>query len=240
MITDKPLRDIVTENFSSAQVLEKYGLDFCCKGGMSLKIACASRNIDPEKIAQEISQAAPDESAQRYFQWDLPFLADYIINNHHNYIREQIPLLFQHLRKIASVHRQQHPEFFSVEEIFHKVATDLTQHMVKEERILFPAIKMIDHARLSGENIPDLPFGSIGNPISMMIAEHETAGDELKEIRELLNEYTPPEDACTTVKVTFKELEDFERDLHKHVFLENSILFPRAISLEEELSTTQQ
>ncbi|MDP4220426.1 MAG: iron-sulfur cluster repair di-iron protein [Bacteroidota bacterium] len=231
---EKPLSAIVTENFNSASVLEKYGLDFCCKGNMSLKIACESRDLDPETIARELSEVTYEESSQRYFQWELPFLIDYIINNHHSYVREKIPTLFMHLNKISNVHGQRHPEFLEVERIFHKVAEDLSQHMVKEEKMLFPAIKMIAQARAGGEKLPGLPFGSLMGPISVMLSEHETAGEELEQIRDLLNDYTPPEDGCTTIRVTFKELEGFEKDLHKHVFLENSILFPKASRMEKE------
>jgi regulator of cell morphogenesis and NO signaling len=234
-IVDTPLRDIVTENFNSASVLEKYGLDFCCKGGMSLKIACQSRDIDPKKIADELSEVTYEESAQRYFKWELPFLADYIVNNHHLYVRELTPLLFMHLDKISRVHGERHPEFLEVEKIFHKVAEDLAQHMMKEEKMLFPAIKMIANAKFTGKKIPAMPFGSVMGPISVMVSEHETAGEGLEKIRELLHDFTPPEDTCTTVKVTFKELEGFEKDLHKHVFLENSVLFPKASRMEKEL-----
>ena len=237
---DTPLRDIVTENFNSASVLEKYGLDFCCKGSMSLKVACESRAIDPKKIADELSEVTYEESAQRYFQWELPFLVDYIINNHHSYVREQTPLLFMHLDKISRVHGERHPEFLQVEKIFRKLAEGLDQHMTKEEKMLFPAIKMIAHAKSNGKKIPAMPFGTLMDPISVMISEHETAGEELEEIRELLHYYTPPQDACTTLKVTFKELEGFEKVLHKHVFLENSVLFPKANRMEKELKNTEK
>lgn len=231
---DTPLRDIVTENFNSASVLEKYGLDFCCKGGMSLKIACESKAIDPRKIAEELSEVTYEESAQRYFQWELPFLVDYIINNHHSYVRKQTTLLFMHLDKISRVHGERHPEFLEVEKIFRKVAEDLDQHMNKEERMLFPAIKMIAHAKSTGKKIPPMPFGTLIGPISVMLFEHESAGEDLEKIRELLHDYSPPQDACTTLKVTFKELEGFEKDLHRHVFLENSVLFPKAKRMEKE------
>ena len=237
---DTLLRDIVTENFNSASVLEKYGLDFCCKGGMSLKVACEAKAINPEKITNELSEVAYEESAQRYFQWELPFLIDYVINNHHSYIREQTPLLFMHLDKISRVHGERHPEFLEVEKIFHKVAEDLAQHMTKEEKMLFPAIKMISDVKSTGKQIPAMPFGSVMGPISVMVSEHEAAGEELEKIRELLHDYTPPQDACTTLKVTFKELEGFEKDLHKHVFLENSVLFPKASRMEKELKHTEE
>lgn len=237
MTVEKPLRDIVTENFNSAEIFEKYGLDFCCKGGMSLESACIARGIDFEQVSKELQEVTYDESSQRFFRWDVSFLIDYIINNHHSFVRERVPLLLAHLHKISDVHGSRHPEFLEVESLFQKVSNDLLQHMFKEERILFPAIKMIAQAATSGQAVPPLPFGSIRNPIAMMIADHETAGDELQEIRRLVNDYTPPDDACTTVRVTFEELRDFESDLHRHVFLENSVLFPKASQLEKDVLT---
>jgi regulator of cell morphogenesis and NO signaling len=240
LTAERTLSDLVTENFNSASVFEKYGLDFCCKGGMSLKIACESHAIDPKKIADELSEIIYEESAQRYFKWELSFLADYIINNHHSYVREMTPLLFMHLDKISRVHGKRHPEFLEVEKIFRKVAEELAHHMMKEEKMLFPAIKMIANAKFTGQKIPPMPFGSVMGPISVMVSEHEAAGEGLDKIRELLHDFTPPEDTCTTVKVTFKELEGFEKDLHKHVFLENSVLFPKAIRMEKELSQVEE
>jgi regulator of cell morphogenesis and NO signaling len=146
-----------------------------------------------------------------------------------------IPLLFMHLAKISSVHGGRHPEFLEVEKIFHKVAEELAQHMVKEEKMLFPAIKIIANLKFTGKKIPPMPFGTVMGPISVMLSEHEAAGAGMEKIRELLQDYTPPEDTCTTVKVTFKELEGFEKDLHKHVFLENSVLFPKAIRMEKDM-----
>lgn len=235
LTVERTLSDLVTENFNSASVFEKYGLDFCCKGGMSLKKACETHGFDSEKIAKELSEVSYEESAQRYFKWEPSFLADYIVNNHHSYVREMTPLLYMHLAKISTVHGQRHPEFLEVEKIFHRVAEELAQHMVKEEKMLFPAIKIIANSKFTEKRIPPMPFGSVMGPISVMLAEHETVGSELEKIRELLHDYTPPEDTCTTVKVTFKELENFEKDLHKHVFLENSVLFPKAIQMEKEM-----
>lgn len=240
IIRENSLRDIVLSNAATASVLEKYGLDFCCKGGMSLQSACADKAIDSNKIINELSEVAQDESAQRIHLWNLPFLIDYIINNHHAYVRRQIPVLFIHLDKIARVYTALHPEFKEVGQIFRKIGEDLQKHMEKEEQMLFPAIKILAASRSIGKVLPRMPYGSINVPISMMLSEHETAGEELAQIRSLLNDYTVPDDGCTTVRVTYQELADFEKDLHKHVFLENSILFPKAIVLESEIEFTQR
>ena len=126
-MNDITLRDIVTENFNAAAVLEKYGLDFCCKGGVSLREACAVKNLDYERIADELSQVKYEESSQRYFRWELPFLVDYIVNEHHSYVKDQTPLIIHHLEKVVQAHGDRHPEVLQVESIFHNSARGARQ-----------------------------------------------------------------------------------------------------------------
>ncbi len=175
------------------------------------------------------------EREEQYYQWDLDFLADYIVNVHHKYVREIIPVISAHAEKIASKHGENHPEVISIANNFSIVYKDLKQHMMKEEQLLFPYIKYLVKTEKNA-GIAEQPFfGTIKNPIQMMELEHESAGNLLGEIRNLTNEYTPPAEACNTFKVYYKELKDFEEDLHKHVHLENNILFPRAIELENKM-----
>ncbi len=231
---DKTLRDIVTENFNAASVFEKYGLDFCCKGGISLDEACKQKGLNREQIFSELSDVAYEESSQRYFQWELPFLIDYIVNNHHAYIKTQVPLINFHLEKVIRAHGERHPEVKEVESIFHTQSQGLLNHMMKEENVLFPFIKQLVQSRSLGTEPPQAHFGDISGPIAAMLAEHEEVGGELARLRDLLLDYTPPDDACTTMRLLYQELEAFEKDLHKHVFLENTILFPKAIRIERE------
>jgi regulator of cell morphogenesis and NO signaling len=186
---------------------------------------------------RELLQAAAGDvyTENRFAEWDPVFLIDYIVNNHHAYVRKMIPVLSVHTQKIASVHGQNHPELIKVAEHFQSVARELSQHMQKEELVLFPYIKSLLTARLTGTAAPASPFGSVRNPIKMMEAEHQNAGDELYAVRSLSSGYTVPADGCTTYHVTYQELQDFERDLHQHVHLENNILFPLAVALEQEL-----
>ncbi len=234
-MNNNTLRDIVSNNFNTASVLEKYGLDFCCKGGVSLQEACAKKNLDYERVAQELSEVSYEESSQRYFRWDVPFLADYIVNEHHSYAKAQTPLIFHHLEKVVQAHGDRHPEVIQAEAVFHSSASALDHHMLREEKVLFPFIKALALARSTGIEPPIAPFGSVGSPIAVMLDEHEIVGEELAHIRSLLDDFTPPEDACTTMKLLYQELDAFEKDLHKHVFLENVILFPKAMKLEGEL-----
>ena len=175
------------------------------------------------------------EASNKYNEWSPDFLIDYIINNHHSYVTKMIPVISAHTKKINLVHGKNHPELSKVESAFERVYKDLKQHMMKEEQILFPFIKYLVSAKNNGRKA-ELPyFGTVKNPIKMMEAEHQAAGDEMHEIRNLTQNYIAPDDACETYKATMFELKEFEEDLHKHVYLENYILFPKSVKLETEL-----
>ena len=232
------IKEIVTMNFQTAAVFEKHSLDFCCRGGKTVEEACREKGLSPEAVYSELTQLSPSASAEtsRFATWPTDFLIDYIIVNHHAYVSRMIPVLMAHTQKVASVHGENHPETVKIAQLFQGVAADLTQHMQKEELMLFPYIKhLLDTVRTNGL-LRKPPFGSAQNPIRMMMQEHQKVGDELYEIRALSNSYIPPADACTTFRVSYKELQDFERDLHQHVHLENNILFPMAVELEARLS----
>ena len=230
------IRQIVRNDHRAATVFEKYAIDFCCGGDKSLDAVCSSRGIDLASVRRELQglKDSPSDATFRPAEWDLGVLADYIVNNHHRYVRRALPQLTAHLEKLVSVHGRNHPELSDITPSFHQVAGELTQHMQKEEFLLFPYIKTLTTA--NGENRPARPpFGSVRNPIRMMEAEHQSAGDAFSRIRTLSGDLTPPPDACETYRVTYKELVEFERDLHQHIHLENNILFPKAIELEEAI-----
>ncbi len=226
----KTLSEMVLENHQTARIFEKYGLDFCCRGNQTLDSACAEQSISPATIQREIEELPEYPNAMREYLWDSPFLIDYIVNNHHNYIKKTLPVLREHLSKVIQVHSIRHPELIRVGQLFESTTSELEQHLLKEEVILFPYIK-----ELMNDRKVQSPFGTVRNPIEAMKNDHVEAGDTFAEIRMLLDNYQPPEDACVTMKVTYKELEQFERDLHEHIFLENSILFPKAIQKESVL-----
>jgi len=230
------LSEIVAEDFKAAAVFEKYNLDFCCGGNKPVSEACREKGLDCSALIKELqSMNNADGNTEKYNDWSLDFLIDYIINNHHAYVARMIPVLATHTQKIASVHGENHQELIKVSSIFERVYKDLRQHMMKEEQILFPFIKQLVNAKTNGRKAEGPYFGTVKNPIMMMEAEHQAAGDELYEIRNLTNNYMIPEDACDTYKATMLELKEFEEDLHKHVYLENYILFPKSVDLEQEL-----
>jgi regulator of cell morphogenesis and NO signaling len=201
-----------------------------------LKDVCTEKNVDWQKVVNELSNLSNNVNGKENpDDWQLDFLVDYIVNNHHQYVRRMIPVISLHADKVASVHGKNHPETLKIADLFLAVREELEIHMMKEERILFPQIKqMILTQKEKGQYFAP-PFGSIQNPIRMMEYEHTSAGDALSQIRELSNNYTHPEDACNTFKALFSELKEFEEDLHKHIHLENNILFPKSIELEIQL-----
>lgn len=230
------LAEIVTENIRSAIVFEEYGLDFCCKGKRPLSEACADKNIDLQKVLDDLNNLSGGNNGnQNHDDWQLNFMVDYIINNHHQYVRRMIPVISLHADKVASVHGPNHPETVKIADLFLAVREELEMHMMKEERILFPYIKELQEAKENNTEASQPPFGSIQNPIRMMEAEHESAGDAMYQIRELSNNFLAPEDACNTYKALYSELREFEEDLHKHIHLENNILFPKSIQMETKL-----
>ena len=188
-------------------------------------------------VYADLAQLAnePRENMPHFAEWPIDELVDYIVNVHHRYVREATPLISAHTQKVAEVHGKNHPEVIAIARHFEMVAADLTAHMMKEERMLFPYFKALVEAKRSGGAFTPPPFGRAQNPIAIMEAEHQAAGDELYSIRSMSGNYLPPQDACTTYRVTFKELKQFELDLHQHVSLENNILFPKAVALEQEL-----
>jgi len=226
--------EIVARDFRTAGVFERFGIDFCCGGHQSVADACRAAAADPVDVERALSAMAPaDNRADNdRTQWPAARLIDHILDIHHAYVRSALPTIAAHLAKLVDVHGSGHPELRRLAAIFGDVSRDLLQHMKKEECVLFPYIREL----AAGREAPySSPFGTVENPIRMMRREHQQAGDELRLIRDLTNDYVAPADGCTTYRVTFAELAQFEQDLHRHVHLENNVLFPKAIELERRM-----
>lgn len=230
--------EYVAKDFRTAALFSKYRIDFCCKGNRTVDEVCEKKAVKPEDLQLEIDAIlnTKSDSGIDFNAWPLDLLADYIEKTHHRYVEEKTPTLLQFLDKLCKVHGASHPELFEINELFKGCAGELAQHMKKEELILFPFVKKMVAATVSNELIAQPHFGTVRNPIAMMMAEHEAEGDRFAKIVELTNNYTPPADACNTYKVTFAMLQEFEQDLHKHIHLENNILFPKAEALEKEFA----
>ena len=236
---DMTIRDIVANDFRTAAVFQRHGIDFCCRGNRSVQDACRAIEISTEEVLQEIAAttATPPSVNMRFSTWDLSTLVSYIVGNHHLFVRQAMPILLAHTKKVAAVHGGDHPELVEVARLFADVAQEMASHMLKEEQILFPYMVDMEQALLGAGQPPSAPFGSVRKPIRMMEAEHESAGDAMAQIRALTSAYAIPDGACTTYRVCLQELEAFERDLHEHVHLENNILFPKAAELESKLES---
>ncbi|WP_243373096.1 iron-sulfur cluster repair di-iron protein [Geotalea sp. SG265] len=226
---EKTIGDFVAEDYRTAKVFEKYGIDFCCGGGVPLTTACREKGLDPATLLQEIeaAKAEPLERSRNYAAWDLPFLADYIVNTHHGYIREEAKGIAAYARKIAEVHGARHPEVIEIANIFAAIIQDLMAHLREEEEVLFPAVKRIDTAQKGGMDPAPADRELIKQTLDRLNRDHLEVGDAVHRIRHLAADYAIPDDVCNTFVLTYKKLREFEDDLHKHVHLENNILFPK-------------
>lgn len=234
---NKTIGEMVVENYRKADVFKKFGLDFCCGGKKTINQVCTEKGIDLTQLEKELALVDNQQilPSQDFNSWNLAFLIDYIVNTHHRYVAKSIPVLFEYLKKVAKVHGDGNPETKEILNHFMVISDELNRHMMKEENILFPYIKQLSIASERNLKVDPPPFGTVENPIRMMEMEHETAGDLLEKIREISSNYTPPEYACNTFRVSYAKLKEFEDDLHQHIHLENNILFPKAIQLEKLL-----
>ena len=225
-IQNETLASIVKQNHQTVKVLEKYSLDFCCKGKRTLAEACIEKQLPVQDIATELMNAERKNEKQMPFnEMNAEQLISYVLIHHHFYVKQSMPTIFFHIQKVASKHGDRFPYMRNVEQLFAEVMEEMTEHMIKEEKILFPRIKELE----ANNNFTNPAF--IENPIHVMEADHEHVGNLLYEIRNLTNNYIPPAGACTTFQVCLAELKEFEEDLHQHVHMENNILFPLAQSL---------
>ncbi|MBS1497033.1 MAG: iron-sulfur cluster repair di-iron protein [Bacteroidetes bacterium] len=234
--TEETLGEIAVKDLRKAEIFKKYGLDFCCGGKKTVKEACAEKGLDVTKIEQELQQADKviATRALPYNDWSIDFLADYIVNTHHSYVRKELPEIVKYTDKVAQVHGAQHPELLTIKSLVHEVDAELTSHMVKEEKILFPYIKKLLSSDKKEIAAFESQIGNVQAPINMMTMEHELVGKNMEEIRALSKDYTLPEDACASYSLLYKLLDEFENDLHIHIHLENNILFPKALKLGKE------
>lgn len=230
--------ELVAEDYRTASVFKKYGIDFCCNGNRTISEACNKKSMNCGSLITDLHESIRQgqSNPMDYNSWPIDLLADYIEKTHHRYVETKIQDIKPFLHKVVKVHGAQHPELVEVEHLFNTSAGELTAHMKKEEFILFPFIRKMMKSDNEHERLPGSPFGSVQNPIDMMHHEHDTEGERFRKIAMLTGNYTPPEDACSTYRVTFAMLKEFEEDLHLHIHLENNILFPKAVELEHALA----
>lgn len=230
-LNERTLAQIVSDDYRAASIFEKYDLDYCCKGKRSLQKACEEKHLPIDQLVSELATVKDSNNAPVDFQkMSLTQLAGYIVFTHHDYVKREMPQIFSYLQRVASRHGQRHPEMLKVFHIFSSIKEEMEFHMQKEEKILFPRIKMLEEQVT--EQYRYLAYDNfLSAPIAMMEEEHDHAGAMMAEIRQLTHNYDPPADACTTYRLSYAALRAFEFDLHHHVHLENNILFPKALEL---------
>lgn len=230
------IAEVVSNNIKSAHIFKKYGIDFCCGGGKSIENACLSKNINVEILLKEIDALNDQKDKESdYNSFELTELINHIVQTHHAYIESNFPLLDAYITKVIKVHANHHEPLNEIGKLYDDLKAELIPHLQKEERILFPYITYLSACEKANISPNKMPFGSVSSPISQMQHEHDLAGEIMKKINTLTNQYTPPEWACNTFKALYAKLQEFEEDLHIHVHLENNILFKKAILLENEI-----
>lgn len=222
---DRTLGDLVAERPARARILERFGIDYCCHGQRRLVDAASSAGIDPDEVAKEIEAVVDDTNAD-IDRLEPVALIDHIVTTHHDYLHEELPLLVALAEKVRGVHAERHPELVRIAALVTEIHDDLEPHLAKEEQVLFPAIREWADGQRS------FPFGTLSNPVRMMMFEHDRAGELLEELRSVTSGYTPPADGCTSYEVLFARLAHLETDTHRHIHLENNVLFP-AVTADE-------
>lgn len=225
--------EIVAADYRTVKVFETHGIDFCCGGKVALSAICQEKGINPDTLLRDIAAIKTEQidRSQNYSSWELPFLVDYIINTHHAYLKENDVKIASYAQKIAGVHGAHHPEVVEIATIFQKIATDMAAHLLEEEEVFFPAVKRADSERKNGNSPSKEDSNVIKESLAKLGREHEEIGDAIHAIRHLSKDFALPKDTCNTFMITYQMLKEFEDDLHKHVHLENNILFPKASQL---------
>lgn len=228
---------IVADNFNATQVFARYRIDFCCHGNVPFAEACLNSNIEPDKVAKELDELKNNSvsNAHDFASWPLDLLLDYVLKIHHRNIRANGPRIAELLNKVVTAHAEKHPELLQVQELFLGSLNDLLSHLLKEEDVLFPYLYDLFNASASDTEIERFHCDTIQHPINAMELEHSGEGERYENISKLTNRFTAPDDACASYRLVLRQLQQFEAALHEHIHLENNIIFPRALQLENKL-----
>lgn len=232
------VRELAVTRLGATRVFEKLGIDYCCGGNRTLADACVKAKVPVETVADFLVQAELGPHALSELEdWQtasLTSLIHHIVEKHHTFTKAELPRLVKLINKVCAVHGAQHPELLQLKTIFLSLKEELEPHLLKEEQVLFPYITQLDAAIDQQSPAPHAFFGTVQNPVRMLSLEHDTAGDLLREMREITNDYAVPPEACMSYRALSQALLEFEADLHQHIHLENNLLFPRAITTERD------
>jgi regulator of cell morphogenesis and NO signaling len=237
---NQTVREIAISNPATVRVFENFGIDYCCGGKRPLLDACAMANAPIDLVTQalaelDVSGISPEE---KWTNRSLADLSAHIVHHHHRYVRDESPRIDLLLQKVVNRHGEAHPELGAIQDAFAALSQELFAHMMKEERVLFPFLDAMEAAARAGQPAPLGCFASVELPIARMLADHDDAGALLAKMRDLSGGYRAPDGSCPSYRGLYQALEEFERDLHHHVHLENNILFARAVEMERSLKET--
>ena len=232
--TSKTVGELAVEFPAATRVFEQAGIDYCCGGGESFEKACAAAGVAPDEVVRllEVAEQSPAQPEQDWQSQPLSGLTSYIVDRHHAFTKAELARLDELLEKVRSVHGQNHPELLLIQGVFRELKHEMTTHMQKEEMVLFPYIDQLDEAVRQGKPKPMAVFGTVANPVRMMMMEHDAAAELLNRMRQVSQNFRVPPDGCVSYSTLYLAIEAFEQDLHQHIHLENNILFPRALEME--------
>ena len=234
--SETTVRDVALQMPESTRLFESLKIDYCCGGNQPLGQACASAGVDVDEVMEMLAGVGQSNEAKDFQNTSLPELITHILDTHHVFTKTEMDRLQSLADKVLDAHGGNHPELVHLKELLSRLCADLKPHMFKEEQILFPYIMALVQAADQNRPVPFAPFGTVNNPIRMMMREHDTAGEILRDLRALTSDYKVPADACISYQTLYQALENFEKDLHQHIHLENNILFPKALGLENALN----
>lgn len=228
---------MVAKDIRKAAVFKQWGIDFCCGGKKTLQQACEEKGLDATLLSTELASLnAPTKTANDFNRWQPHFLADYIYNQHHLYYYDEEPVISELVQKVAGKHGDHFPEMQTLASLYNQLVAELNTHFMREEKALFPFIKALAQAKATGNLDVLQRQPSLTEPIQMMEADHDAAGDILAQMRKATNDYTPPQGACNSLRFLYHKLSELEDDLHQHEHLENNVLFPKALQMERSLA----
>lgn len=235
ILQNKSLGEIVKADFRTSRVFQKYGIDFCCGGDRLFLEACATVGVETDVIEKEIREVMSLPEEIDFSKMSAVALIRFILKEHHEYVRQESPLLIELANKVNRVHGNKHPELGEIASVVALIAADMEQHQMKEERILFPYIESLDKVLTNGGTLPPSCFGDVRNPISAMLHDHDEVGTLLFRLKELTHDYQVPVDACQSYANLYRRLEAFQNNTFRHVHLENNILFKEAVQMQDKI-----
>ena len=236
IVSEKPIGQIVAEDYRTAQIFKKHGINFYFRGSRTIKEVAEAHKLEAQSLLGEVAtvQRLENEENIDFISWPLDLLVDYIVKKHHRYVKKNAPIVKTHLENLYETNGEKHPEILALSEQFDHSVGEFTSHMKNEELFLFPAVHKMIQAEQRRVKLTKSQFGSLKNPIQKMMKGHKTESDRFDHIAHLTKNYALPVDACDSYITAFTSLQEFVNDFQIHIHLENNILFPKISSLEQE------